>query len=113
VAAAAARAAPGVVTFVLTSANASWETRSNSTVSDETFKLPRPSTSFWTFFMQSCSDAGFSFFSFFYIKKKQIALQTQNVAHCTQTVFICLFFGQHLQNSAYFIKKKLQNSEII
>ncbi|RCV22111.1 hypothetical protein SETIT_4G194200v2 [Setaria italica] len=30
VAAAAARAAPGIVTFVLTSANASWETRSNS-----------------------------------------------------------------------------------
>jgi adiponectin receptor len=36
VAAAAARAAPSIVTFVLTSANASWETRSGNSVSNAT-----------------------------------------------------------------------------
>ena len=32
----AARAAPGIVTFVLTSANASWETRSGNSVGNAT-----------------------------------------------------------------------------
>ena len=36
VAAAAARAAPGIVTLVLTSANASWETRSGNSVGNAT-----------------------------------------------------------------------------
>jgi len=39
VAAAAARAAPGIVTLVLTSANASWETRSGNSVSKATTNL--------------------------------------------------------------------------
>jgi hypothetical protein len=74
-----ASAAPGIVTFVLASANtswSSWETSSNSVSNGIFANFPFP-FQVWTFCMQSCSTQ-----IFFQHSKFQ-----NTIMHCTHTFF--------------------------